>query len=72
MCNEVIDKLQELVEIYAEMNTVTTGEASRDEGFEEAFDIVLSDLRTLIEDYREYRLGPPHIPVGFRLHAVTH
>lgn len=72
MCEELIGKLQELVEIYRQMYTVTTGESSRDDGFEEAFDIVVSDLRTLIEDYREYRFGPPHIPIGFRLHAVTH
>lgn len=72
MCNEIIDKLDELVAIYACMDEVSSGDAIRDEGFLEAFDIILSDLRSLIQDHKEFKLGPPHIPVGFKLHAVIH
>lgn len=70
--NELVNELEKLVDIYAQMHTVSTGEADRDAGYNEAFDIVISDLRSLIEDYQQHRFGPPSIPVGFRLHAVTH
>ncbi len=72
MCTELIDELQKLVIIYASMHEVSTGNPERDEGVNEMADIAVSDLRSLIQDFKEHRLGAPNIPVGFRLHAVTH
>jgi hypothetical protein len=72
MCTELIDELQKLVDIYARMHQVSSGNPVLDEGVNEMADIVVSDLRSLIRDFKEHRMGPPNVPVGFRLHAVTH
>ena len=75
MCQELIDELEKLVETYACMEQVSSGNPIKDEGFLEAFDIVLGDIRSLIQDYKEAKdanLDRPNIPVGFKLHAVSH
>lgn len=72
MCQELKDELQKLVDIYARMHEVSSGDEIKDEGFLEAFDIVLSDLRDLIEDVQDNPFHRPDIPVGFKLHAVRH
>jgi len=43
-----------------------------DEGYNEAFDIVLIDLRSLLDDVKQAAEGRPNVPIGFKLHAVKH
>lgn len=72
MCNELADELEKLVEIYACMKDVSSGDLKRDEGLLEMADIVISDLRCLIEDAKSRPRGRPDVPIGFKLHAVRH
>ena len=72
MCTELADELAKLVEVYARMHEVSSGDSAVDEGYNEAFDIVLIDLRSLLDDVKQAAEGRPNVPIGFKLHAVKH
>lgn len=73
---QVTDALRKLIQSYDIVFEVSTGSPDDDESFRHGAQMVLADLKSLLNDATDDPTfiiqGRPHIPIGFKLHAVTH
>lgn len=68
--------LQEMIQSYETVLEIETGDEEADDEYRHGVQTVLSDIKSLLNDagdgFNIYKSERPFIPIGFRLHSVTH